>query len=243
MKTFSSSAIQILPSIQPIAKRITSVIRTPTWITPPFGPDQRTYDEDKRKNSRIFPADLLKHRKSIENRLNGMFPAFLADNPLQHSLRTTVTAQMKQKLNMAHLEDRLIPLYAVGARRLTPGSGYLEALGAANVEILFGGCERVTQKGIVADGREVPVDVLICATGFDTSYRPRYPIMGFEGKNLQHEWASEAKAYLGIAAPGFPNFMMFNGPNSPVGNGSLLPAIGKWQVNARIPRGIKSLIL
>ena len=174
----------------------------------------------------VEPGELLNLRKSIENGINGLFPFVFADSPLQAGMRAAMAIQMKEKLNLPHLEDRLIPGYGVGARRLTPGRGYLEALGAANVEILFGGCERVMEKGIVADGREVPVDVLICATGFDTSYKPRFPIIGLQGKNLQHEWATEAKAYMSIAAAGFPNYMMFTGPNSPVANGSLLPAIG-----------------
>ena len=231
MKIPSSSAIQILPSIQLIVKKVTTVIRTPTWISPPFGPDQEIYSEDRAQDSVVEPGDLLNLRKRIENGINGYFPFIFADSPLQAAMRAAITVQMKQRLNLPHLEDRLIPRYGVGARRLTPGRGYLEALGAANVEILFGGCESVTGRGIVAGGREVSVDVLICATGFDTSYRPRFPIIGLGGKNLQHKWASEAKAYLSIAVSGFPNYMMFTGPNSPVSNGSLLPTIGQWQVD------------
>ena len=222
----SSSAIQILPSIQRIAKRITTVIRTPTWISPPFGPDQESFGKDEGQDSTVESGDLLSLRKSIEDGINGFFRFAFADSPPQAAMRTAVTAQMKQRLNAAHLEDRLIPCYGVGARRLTPGRGYLEALGAPNVEILFGGCESVTESGIVVNGTEVPVDVLICATGFDTSYKPQFPIIGLQGKNLQDEWASEAKAYMSIAVAGFPNYMMFTGPNSPVANGSLLPAIG-----------------
>ena len=51
---------------------------------------------------------------------------------------------MKQGLNLAYSEDKFIPRYGPGARRLTPGNRYLEALGAANVEVLFGGYDRVT---------------------------------------------------------------------------------------------------
>ena len=231
MRRLSSSAIQILPSIQPIVKRLTTVIRTPTWISPPFGPEQETYSKGKYPASVVEHSGLLKMRKSNENGLNGLFPYVFADSPLQAAMRAAITIQMKQRLNMPHCEDRLIPHYGVGARRLTPGRDYLEALGAANVEVLFGGCESVTETGIVVDGREVSVDVLICATGFDTSYRPQFPIIGLQGKNLQHEWASEAKGYLSIAASGFPNYMMFTGPNSPVSNGSLLPAVGQWQLS------------
>ncbi len=231
MRGSSSSAIQILPSIQPIVKKLTTIIRTPAWISPPFGPDQVTYSKDENQDSVVEPSVLLNIRKSNENSLNSFFACVFADSPLQAGIRAAITAQMKQRMNIPHLEERLIPHYGVGARRLTPGRDYLETLGAPNVEIVFGSCESVTEDGFVADGRIFSVDVLICATGFDTSYRPRFPLLGLQGKNLQHEWASEAKGYMSIAASGFPNYMTFTGPNSPVVNGSLLPAIGQWPYN------------
>ena len=220
-----SSAIQILPTIQPVVKRLTTFIRTPTWISPPFGPDPESCSNPETK---IDPKDIMKQRKVNENHLNSLFPAVFADSPLQAAMRTAIEAQMKQRLNMPQLEDKLIPRYGIAARRLTPGPGYLEALGSDNVEIVFGACERVTENGIMADGREFDLDVLICATGFDTSYKPRFPLIGLQERNLQDEWAQEAKGYMGIAASGYPNCMMFIGPNSPISNGSLFPAIGQW---------------
>ena len=77
----------------------------------------------------------------------------------------------------------------------------------------------------MSGGKEYLVDVLICATGFDVSFRPRFPIIGLLGKNLQDEWACEPKSYLGIAAAEYPNYMIFLGPNCPIGNGPVLSAI------------------
>ena len=71
------------------------------------------------------------------------------------------------------------------------------------------------------------MDVLICATGFDTTFRPRFPVIGPKRNNLQDDWKDEPKSYFGIAAPNIPNYMMFLGPNSPVGNGPVLSAVGK----------------
>lgn len=184
---------------------------------------------DKDEEAVSKPDTLLTLRKSNENYINSLFPFVFADSPLQAGMRTAITLQMKQKLNAPHLESKLIPLYGVGARRLTPGRGYLESLSASNVEVVFGSCESVVEDGFVANEKAFSVDVLIFATGFDTSYKPRFPLIGLNGKNLQHEWASEARGYMSIAASGFPNYFMFAGPNSPVANGSLLPAIGQLQ--------------
>lgn len=66
------------------------------------------------------------------------------------------------------------------------------------------------------------------------SFRPRFPLIGPSGSNLQDEWSEEAKGYMGLAAPNFPNYMIFLGPNCPIGNGPVLVAIGKCYVTFTI---------
>ncbi len=39
---------------------------------------------------------------------------------------------------------------------------------------------------------------------------------------LDDVWKDRPSAYMSVAVPGFPNFFMLNGPNSPVGNFSLV---------------------
>src|SRR6201994_1342422 len=137
-----------------------------------------------------------------------------------------MTKAMTDKLQNKELEAKLIPNWAVGCRRLTPGIGYLESLGKENVKVVYGEIDEVTPNGCLCnDGKEYPVDFLICATGFDTSFKPRFPLVNPGGRNLQDEWAKEAKGYMGIAAPDFPNYLVFLGPNCPIGNGPLLSAM------------------
>lgn len=132
---------------------------------------------------------------------------------------------MKGKLHNPSLEERLIPDWHVGCRRLTPGVGYLESLGEPNVEVVYGEIASITERGPCVDGTEYPVDVLICATGFDTSFTPRFPIINPSGQNLQDLWAREAHSYLGLAAADFPNYLHFLGPNCPIGNGPILAGV------------------
>lgn len=136
---------------------------------------------------------------------------------------------MKEKLHDHHLEDIIIPKTGVGCRRPTPGFGYLEALTSGNVDVVYGDIKRIAVDGCV-DSNDVKhqVEVLICATGFDTSYVPRFPIIGEDGKNLQDQWAEEAKAYLALAATGFPNYLIFYGPSNPFASGPFLSTIGKY---------------
>lgn len=110
---------------------------------------------------------------------------------------------------------------------MTPGDGYLEALTKENAEVVTSGIEKVVSNGIISnDGKLHEVDVIIAATGYDTSFVPRFPIIGSNSVNLQDKWRKEgAAAYLSIAVPGFPNYFSILGPNAPISNGSLVAAM------------------
>lgn len=92
-------------------------------------------------------------------------------------------------------------------RRPTPGTGYLEALAASNVSVEFDSIEEVVETGIrLKSGEVVQYDAIICATGFETSWRPRFPIIGRHGIDMREQWASRPRSYLSFAVPNFPNY-------------------------------------
>ena len=111
------------------------------------------------------------------------------------------------------------------SRRLTPGDGYLEALGKPNVECLFGSITRVTETGFeLADGTHHQVDMIICATGYDMAWTPHFRLIGRNGRDIKEAWSPEPKCYLGMGAPGFPNYYVMNGPRGNLANGTVLPS-------------------
>ncbi len=118
---------------------------------------------------------------------------------------------MEKKLSAKpHIAEAFIPNFAVGCRRLTPGPGYLEALCEDHVDFVSSPIDRITETGIQsADGSHREYDTIVCATGFDTSFRPRIPIIGRNGSNLQDLWDQPAPPhYLSmLAGPDHPNFV------------------------------------
>ncbi|KAL3477268.1 hypothetical protein BJX99DRAFT_246243 [Aspergillus californicus] len=221
-----SSGIQVLPAILPEVRKVTTFIREPTWVSPVKGLEQHIFSEEEKAAFKTQSAHLTEYRRGIESGMNGQWAIFLQNTEGQRSTREYMTEKMKAKLHNQKLEDVLIPQWSVGCRRITPGVGYLEALGHEKTQVVYGNIDSVSQKGCVCDdGQEYPIDVLICATGFDTTFRPRLPIIGPAGNNLQDDWKDEPQSYLGIAAAGIPNYLTFLGPNSPVGNGPVLSAI------------------
>ena len=71
------------------------------------------------------------------------------------------------------------------------------------------GVERLTEKGIVANGVEYEVDCIIFASGFEisTEISRRYAIDAIEGRDglsLYDHWADGYKTLHGMTSRGFP---------------------------------------
>lgn len=215
-----SSGIQIVPALQPHVAQMYAFIRSPTWIAPsqgfvdptdggkPLGNIHYTAEEKKRFHDN--PEEFLQYRKDIESSLNRIIEVFIKDSPKQIEARKIFAQVMRSRLgNDERLASLLIPEHSVGCRRLTPGQGFLEALVKPNVEVVSAEIERVEPEGLVtADGILHRVDAIICATGFDTTYRPRFHLEGKHGSNLAELWRDLAKieAYMAMAVPDFPNY-------------------------------------
>ena len=125
----------------------------------------------------------------------------------QASSRNLVASIMNEQLNNdTRLVKHLVPEFALGCRRMTPGSGYLLSLTKSNVDVITEDVVRLTEHGVVdASGTEHKVDVVVCATGFDTSFTPHFECIGRGGKSLKEQFGDFPKGYLGIMAENFPN--------------------------------------
>ncbi|KAF5010117.1 hypothetical protein FDECE_3703 [Fusarium decemcellulare] len=229
-----ASGIQVVPAIKPIVSKLISFNRSPTWVAPDFAyqlaKDGRNtlYSEEQRREWRQNPDKLRQYRREIEHAMNARFPSFYKHSEAQKQGRAFVAKSMADKLNnRPDLIEKLIPKFELGCRRVTPGHGYLEALSEPRAEVVTSGIKQVVPNGIVDnDGVLHEVDIIISATGYETSYVPRFPIIGLNKVNLQDKWRNEGAAtYLSLAVPGFPNYFFILGPNSPISNGSLVGAM------------------
>ncbi|KAK2599056.1 hypothetical protein QQS21_005462 [Conoideocrella luteorostrata] len=247
-----SSAVQVVPNLQPHAATMKCFIRSAAWITAAFGqrfagpngtnfkcnltihPPSNHFDalltqsdtEEQHKIMREDPRKYLAYRKKIESELNSRFRFILNGSKEQADARAFAEQAMRSKLgDREDIADILIPKdFAVGCRRPTPGNGYLEALCAGNVDVVNGDIVEITPRGIkTRDGTEHEFDVIVCATGFDVSWRPAYPCIGRNGVNMSEYWANVPNTYLSLGVANFPNYFIFNGPFGPYGHGSFLP--------------------
>ncbi|KAI1918440.1 hypothetical protein LOZ65_004896 [Ophidiomyces ophidiicola] len=230
-----SSGVQTVAAIYNDVSKLYTWIRTPTWITAGFGqkyagPDGENfaYSEEQKTIWKTHPEKYLRYRKMIEDELNGRFRLVLRNSQESEEANTFAYNEMTSKLgDNTHLKSKIIPqTFNVGCRRPTPGNGYLEALTGPKTTCYTENINGITPNGfLTADGVEVEVDVIICATGFDTTFRPQFPIIGLDGKLLSDRWKNAAESYLSVSVPNFPNYFMYSGPYSPVAQGSILQLI------------------
>lgn len=135
-------------------------------------------------------------------------------------IRQWCTGMMQQQLaHKPELWDTLTPNYSPGCKRVIISDDYYPALGRDNVDLETGRIIRITEKGIEIEGKgEQEYDLIVLATGFKT-VDFMYPIQvyGAGGRSLGDIWKNGAMAYLGTTVEDLPNFGMFYGPNTNLG--------------------------
>ncbi|GAW17271.1 hypothetical protein ANO14919_067260 [Xylariales sp. No.14919] len=229
-----SSAIQIVPSLQKVeGTQLSCFVRSKTWILNPLGdaamkklgldPKALDFSLEQRREFSQDLEKLFKFRKEIEFDSNTSHSVSLRGSAMQRNGMALFREAMQQRLApKPEIAEFLIPSFGIGCRRATPGPGYLEALTQSNVDFITDEIAAVTSNSAkLASGREVPLDVLVCATGFQTSKAPPFTITGRGGLTLAERFTPFPEAYLSLAVDSFPNFFMMLGPNSAIGAGSL----------------------
>ncbi|KAF2085515.1 FAD/NAD(P)-binding domain-containing protein [Saccharata proteae CBS 121410] len=234
-----SSGVQIVAAIQSKVQQLYHWVRSPIWITAGFGQSWAgkdganfAYTEEQLKFLEENPKKYLEYRKQIENELNQRFKFIIRGSEAALVAREGAYNDMTRKLKGdPRLIDKIVPKnFNPGCRRPTPAPGYLEALVSPNVTVFTDPIGSITPTGFFDNtGKAYEVDVIICATGFDTSWVPRFPLIA-NGVDLRDFWGSAdgVTSYLGVGVPGFPNYFSFCGPSSPVAHGSFMPLIEQW---------------
>ena len=113
--------------------------------------------------------------------------------------------------------ESLKPYYRQFCKRPCFHDSYLQTFNRDTVELVDTngqGVERITQRGVVAGGKEYEVDCIIFATGFEvgTSYvrRSGYDVTGLDGINLSDKWAEGMRTLHGVMTSGFPNLFIIS---------------------------------
>ncbi len=218
-----SSAIQLVPKIQPLVKELVLFQRTAPWVLPK--PDFEI-SEGARAVFRRVPALQRALRAGVYGATE-MLQLAERDPAAMRRLQRIAAWHLARQVRDRVLRDALTPSFTLGCKRLLLSNTYYPALQAENARVVPRGVARVTSEGVVdADGIEHAVDTIVFGTGFhvsDTSMPSR--IVGRDGVGLDARWGGSPEAYLGTAVHGLPNAFFVLGPNIGNGHGSAFTII------------------
>ena len=231
-----ASGIQLIPAIAEEVNELLVFQRTPNWLTP----TPQYYDalsDEAQWLFRELPTYGQWYRFWLFWQLaEGMLPAARVDpewvsdgrsvNAISDQLRVMLTAYLEaQFADRPDLQASVVPDYPPLAKRMLLDNGiWARTLQRKNVQLVTADIERITRNGIVVNGEEREVDVIIYATGFQASrFLMPMRVTGRDGIDLHEQWDGTARAYLGMTVPGFPNLFCLYGPNTNlVANGSII---------------------
>lgn len=218
-----STAVQLVAALVPRVQKLSLFQRTPQWIAPfdneVYSPEQRAMFQERPEKLQGLRAHLM--RRFAENFSDAVIDV---DSPQLKAIEETCRTHLETAVSDPVLREQLRPSYRAACKRLILSSEFYPAIQQPNAQLVAAGITGIEPDGVrTQDGVLHALDVLIYATGFctDRFIRPT-EVIGEGGVSLDAVWAGHPSAYLSLAVPGFPNFFLLNGPNSPVGNFSLI---------------------
>ncbi|MBT3532929.1 MAG: NAD(P)/FAD-dependent oxidoreductase [Rhodospirillaceae bacterium] len=151
-------------------------------------------------------ATVLSPEELMEKQLNTNFR-------IMEQIRDRVDATVEDPKTAAALK----PYYPYGCKRPAFHDEFLTTFNKPHVTLVDTapmGVSEINTKGVVHDGTEYPLDVLIYATGFQWMATSTFNLVtGRNGRTLRDKWQEEGtKTFLGLHSHGFPNLLIMSGP-------------------------------
>ncbi|MQY09389.1 flavin-containing monooxygenase [Actinomadura macrotermitis] len=220
-----ASAVQIVPEIAPLVRRLDVYQRTPIWVGPkPDAPMPRPLRAVFRRAPRTQEAVRRLATWGVEKILVDAVVGYQrAPRLVDGAAGLMRTAWYRLQVRDPAVRRALTPGYGLGCKRPSVSNGYLRAFNRPNVSLITDGIDRITPTGIrTAAGREREVDAIVLATGFRLASEPgnyrRTPVRGRDGFDLADFYTRDRLAsYEGVSIPGLPNHFIMFGPYGWVG--------------------------
>jgi cation diffusion facilitator CzcD-associated flavoprotein CzcO len=216
-----ASAIQIVPEIQPKAAALTVVQRTPPWIMPRA--DREISALEQRLHTAL-PATAQARRALLWLIREYQVGAFVKRPQLMKATELLARTHLRRAIKDPELRAKLTPDYTIGCKRILLSNTYYPALARPNTELVASALREVRGSRIVtADGTEREVDAIIFGTGFHVTDMPIADrLIGAGGRSLAERWKDGMAALRGCTVDGFPNLLLIIGPNTGLGNSSMI---------------------
>ncbi|WP_417519874.1 flavin-containing monooxygenase [Minwuia sp.] len=216
-----STAIQITTAMADEVGKLSLFQRTPQWVVPVENPE---IPEQEKQALAKDPARMDSLYDYLADRFQNTFARAVVGDKEELAKVEKACEENLATVRDPELRAKLTPDYQAACKRLIMSDRFYEQVQKPTVELVTDRIERIEVNGVrTADGRLHELDMLVCATGFEAhKFMRPMQVIGRDGHTLDDEWAEANRAYRSIGVPGFPNFFTIVGPNSPIGNFSLI---------------------
>ncbi|MPY62646.1 flavin-containing monooxygenase [Streptomyces spongiae] len=217
-----ASAIQIVPEIQPKVGRLTLFQRTPPWVMPRV---DRAISGVERWLHRQLPFTTQARRGLLWGVRELQVQAFTKHPNELGLVERMAKRNMARAIKDPALRAKLTPDYRIGCKRILLSNTYYPALTRPNVDVVASGLAEIDGSTVVAaDGTRAEVDAIVFGTGFHVTDMPIADrVVGADGRTLAEAWSESGMQSLrGASIAGFPNWLTIIGPNTGLGNSSMI---------------------
>ncbi len=214
-----SSGVQVVPPLADRASRLTVFQRSAPWVIPML---DRRYTRAERWAFEHVPGLRRLYRALLYWQKEVRFAGFKRGSAAMRLMESYARWNMRRHIEDAELRRALTPDYRMGCKRIVLSNSYYPTLARGDVDLVTDPIERVTPEGIRTVSGEVPLDVIVYATGFRvTDLLAGLTVTGLDGRDLGETFSDRPAAYYGTSVPGFPNLFLMLGPNTGLGHNSM----------------------
>jgi 4-hydroxyacetophenone monooxygenase len=240
-----ASAMQVVPAIADEVDSLVVFQRSTQWAAP-FEKFKKPVPEPLRFLLREVPLYYAWYRTRLAWIFNDRLYQSLQKDPdwehperslnkINDAHRRQLTQYIESELgDRQDMRSQVVPTYPPFGKRMLLDNGWFRTVARDDVELVDQPVAEMRPHGVVSSsGLEREVDVIVWATGFDVvNFLAPMEIRGRGGANLHDVWdGDDARAYLGTAIPGFPNFFILYGPNTQFGHGGSLITVMERQMH------------
>ncbi|MCX4094330.1 flavin-containing monooxygenase [Nocardia sp. alder85J] len=219
-----ASAVQILPRLAQEAGEVVVFQRSAPYVLPR---GDRRYTRDELSRFATDPDAITVLRDELFAEAERGIGARRWHHPDTDLLRQRALHHLATQVPDPRLRRELTPDYEIGCKRILFSDDYYAALQFGHVRLEPTALTEVRDGAVVAaGGRDYAVEVLIFATGFDTT-RPAVSrnIFGRNGLPLAERWSDGMIAHATTTVDRFPNMYILDGPNAALGHNSAIYVI------------------
>ncbi|BBX00069.1 monooxygenase [Mycolicibacterium moriokaense] len=228
-----ASAMQLVPAIVSETEHVTIFQRSKQWAVP-----HPNYHRDVKSSVQLLmrevPFYLQWYRlRAFWNFSDRLHSALQIDpswphpersvNEINERHRRFLTKYIKEQLgDRTDLVDACVPDYPPYGKRPLIDNKWYKTMLRDDVSLVTDAVDHLDGNRLVTtSGKSVEADVVALATGFKVlQFLWPMEIIGSSGNTLREQWGvHDARAYLGVTVPDFPNFFILNGPNTNAGHG------------------------